>query len=228
MLTAITYLSMLQAKPVKLAPAVFADSSTRRIVELSKKAFSNLKSAKVTISSVGDAKTYSFAGGKVAGHQKGAQWVWSQKKLTVLCGKGLFRGTMGPYNVNAWLSKAGASPEILPIQLAAKRNPIEALINPGSRVQKVGLITLQGVAADVIEVKSDRLRVRMAIRQDNRLIADLTAKNVDKDGSVLFDSSRSFQWALVNKPIPSSVFVVGAGKAAKPIRGLEAGSTRTP
>lgn len=220
MLTAITYLSMLQAKPPKLAPAVFADASTRRIVELSKKAFANLKSAKVTISSADSPKTYSYSAGKVAGHQKGAQWVWSQKKLTLLCSKGLFRGTMGPYNVNAWLSKVGASPEILPIQLAAKKNPIDVLVGPGSRVRKVGSMTLHGVAADVVEVKSDRLRVRMAIRQDNRLLADVTAVNVDKNGEILFNSSRTFEWALVNKPIPASAFAIGAGKTPKPIRNL--------
>ena len=220
MLTAITYLSMLQAKPPKLAPAVFADASTRRIVELSKKAFANLKSAKVTISSTDAPKTYTFSAGKVAGHQKGAQWVWGQKRLTLLCNKGLFRGTMGPYNVNAWLSKVGASPELLPIQLAAKKNPIDVLVAPGSRVRKVGSMTLHGVAADVVEVKSERLRVRMAIRQDNRLLADLTAVNVDKNGEVLFNSSRTFQWTLVNKPIPASAFSIGAGKSPKPIRNL--------
>ena len=220
MLTAITYLTMLQAKPVKLAPAVFADPSTRRIVEMSKKAFANLKSAKLTISSANDKKSYSFSSGKVVGFQKGAQWVWNQKKFTLLCNKGLFKGTMGAYNVNAWLTKVGAAPEILPIQIASKKNPIDALVSPGSRVRKAGTLMMNGVAVDVIEIKTERLRVTMAIRQDNRLLADLNAVNVDKDGAVLFNSTRTFTWGMVNKPIPISSFTVGAGKTARPIKVL--------
>lgn len=220
MLTAITYLSMLQAKPAKLAPAVFADASTRRIVEMSKKAFTGLKSAKFTISSANDKKSYSYSNGKVMGFQKGAQWAWNQKKFTLLCNKGLFKGTMGAYNVNAWLTKVGAVPETLPIQLAAKKNPFDVLIPPGSRVRRAGTLKLDGVAVDVIEIKSDRLRVTMAIRQDNRLPADLNAVNVDKNGDVLFNSTRTIAWSQVNKPIANSAFAVGAGKTARPIKVL--------
>ncbi len=220
MLATLAYVTMLQSKPPKLAPAVFADASTRRIVELSKKAFGNLKSAKITITEGRDIKRYSFATGKVVAHQRGAQWSWNQKRLTLLCNKGLFRGNMGVYNVNAWLSKVGAVPEQIPVQLVAKKNPIDALIAPGSRVRKAGTMSLGGTAVDMIEIKSERLRVTMAIRQDNRLISDLAAVNVDKDGSILFKSNRSIQWSEVNRAIPASAFVVGGGKQAKPIRVL--------
>src|SRR5687768_9502730 len=131
MLSTVAYLLILQSKPAKLAPAVFADASTRRIVDLSKTAFKNLKSAKFAITADGEKKTYAYSTGKISGRQRGAQWTWSQKKLNLLCGKGFFKGTLGAYNVNAWLNKAGASPEIVPVQLAAKKNPVEALIPPG-------------------------------------------------------------------------------------------------
>ncbi len=227
MLASVAYLTMLQAKPAKLAPAVFADDSTRRIVNLSRRAFDNLKSAKVTISVDGDSKRYSFSGGRIAGHQKGAQWAWGNKRLNLVCNKGFFRGTMGAYGVNAWLTSVGARPEVLPIQLAMKQNPVEVLVVPGSRVRRAGTMALGGVAVDLIEVKSDRLRVTMAIRQDNRLFADLTAVNVDKDGRVLFQSSRTFQWSLVNQAIPSTDFSVAAGKTPKPIKVLEANPRNT-
>lgn len=220
MVSSIAFLMLLQAKPVKLAPAVFADASTRRIVEFSKVAFNRLKSAKFSITTNGETKRYAFSNGKVAGLQKGAQWAWGQKKLVLQCGKGLFKGNMGPYNVNAWLGKVGADPELVPIQLAAKKNPVELLIAPGSSVRKAGTLMLSGVAVDVIEVKSSRLRVTMAIRQDNRLLADLSATNVDKDGKTLFNSTRTFQWSSVNKPIASKEFALGAGKTPKSIRNL--------
>jgi len=221
MVSSIAFLMLLQAKPVKLAPAVFADASTRRIVELSKGAYAQLKSAKFSIAADGETKSYAFANGKVAGQQKGARWTWGQKKLVLQCGKGLFQGKMGPYNINAWLGKAGAAPELFPVQLAAKKNPVEILIAPGARVRRAGTLKLDGVAVDLIEVKSARLRVTMAIRQDNRLIADLSATNIDKDGKVLFNSSRTFKWLNVNKPIPGSAFALGAGKSAKSIKILD-------
>lgn len=221
MLATVAYLTMLQAKPVKPAPAVFADDSTRRIVNLSKKAFNDLKSAKFTIRVDGSLKRYSYSGGRITGHQKGAHWAWGNKKLTLMCNKGLFRGTMGAYGINAWLTSVGATPEILPIQLAMKRNPIDDLVIPGARVRRAGTMALGGVAVDLIEVKSARLRVTMGIRQDNRLFADLTAINIDKNGEVLFQSSRTFQWSLVNKPIPSAEFSVGSGKTPRPIKVLK-------
>ena len=219
MLTSIAYLALLQAKPQKLAPAVFADASARRIVNFSRSAYSKLKSAKFVIDSNGAKKTYLYSNGKLYGHQAGAEWQWSAKKLRLLCSKGLFSGNMGIYNVNAWLAKVGADPETLPIQIAAKKNPIDVLIPPGSRVRRSGTMALNGTAVDVIEVKSSRLRVTMAIRQDNRLIADLNASNVDKDGSVLFRSSRSISWSNVNRPL--SIQTVGAGKSAKSIKTLK-------
>ena len=123
MLTSIAYLALLQVKPPKLAPAVFADASTRRIVNFSRAAYNQLKSAKLVVTADGQKKTYAFANGKVYGHQPGAEWVWSSKKLTLLCNKGLFRGSMGAYNVNAWLAKVGAVPEVMPIHLALKKKP---------------------------------------------------------------------------------------------------------
>jgi hypothetical protein len=221
MLTTVAYLVLLQSKPVKLAPAVFSDASTRRIVEMSKSAFKNLKSAKLAITADGEKKTYAYAVGRIAGRQRGAEWNWSQKKLNLLCGKGFFRGTLGPYNVNAWLNKAGASPELMPVHLAARKNPIEILIPPGSRVRRAGTMSLNSVPVDIIEVKSPLLRVTMAIRQDNRLVADLRAVNVDRNGKVLFSSSRSFAWSYVNKPIASKEFAVGTGRSPKPIKGLK-------
>ena len=222
MLSSIAFLALLQVKPQpKLAPAVFADASTRRIVNFSKQAYAKLKSAKFTITSGTERKSYSYSSGKVAGTQKGAQWTWSQKKLRLLCNKGLYQGTMGAYNVNAWLNAVGASPEMVPIQLAAGKNPIDTLVSPGSRVRRVGTMSLAGAAVDIIEVKSDRLKVTMAIRQDNRLFADLASVNVDKNGDVLFRSSRSFTWSQVNKPVPGSAFSVAPGKPAKAIRLLK-------
>jgi hypothetical protein len=221
MLSTIAYLALLQSKPAKLAPAVFADASARRIVEMSKSAFRNLKSAKFSINIDGETKTFSFSNGKIAGKQRGAQWAWSQKKLNLLCNKGLFRGTLGAYNINGWLTKVGADPELMPVQLAAKKNPIEALIPPGSRVRRAGTMKLGAVPVDIIEVKSALLRVTMAIRQDNRLFADLQAVNVDKNGKVLFTSSRSFSWSNVNKPIAGTEFAVGGGRSAKPIKSLK-------
>ena len=221
MLDSVAYLTMLQAKPTKLAPAIFADDSTRRIVNLSKRAFANLKSAKFTINVDGSAKRYAYSGGRVMGHQRGAHWAWGSKKLTLMCNKGLFRGNMGAYGVNAWLNLVGASPEVLPIQLAMKRNPIDELVIPGARVRRAGTMALGGVAVDLIEVKSARLRVTMGIRQDNRLFADLTAVNIDKNGEVLFQSSRTFQWSQVNKPISSAEFSVGGGKSPRPIKILK-------
>ena len=222
MLASIAYLALLQAKaPAKLAPAVFADASARRIVNFSKQAFAKLKSAKLTITENGEKKTYNFAGGKGSGFQRGSQWVWSQRKFRLLCNKGLFAGTLGPYNINAWLSIAGSSPELIPVQLLARKNPVEILIPPGSRVRRSGTMLLRGAAVDIIEVKSDRLKVTMAIRQDNRLFADLSSVNVDKDGKVLFTSSRAFDWSLVNKPIPAGSFAVAPGKTANSIRLLK-------
>jgi hypothetical protein len=221
MLTSIAYLMILQTKaPPKLAPAVFADASARRIVNFSRTAYSKLKSARIVISSDNETKKYAFSGGRVYGFQKGAEWAWSQKRFTLLCNRGLFRGTMGVYNVNAWLAKIGASPEIVPIQLASAKNPIDTLVGPGSRVRRAGTMALDGVAVDIVEIKSARLKVTMAVRQDNRLIADLEAVNVDKDGKVLFKSSRRFSWSNVNKSIPTSVFAVGAGKSPRPIKNL--------
>lgn len=219
MISAIAYLVLFQAKP-KPAPAIFSDASTRRIVELSRKAFDNLTSAKLTITSGTELKKYTFSGGKLAGHQKGAQWAWAQKRLVLQCSKGLFRGSMGAYNVNPWLTKVGAQPEILPIQLAMKKNPVTALVAPGSRVRKAGTMSLNGVAVDMIEIKTNSLRVTMTIRQDNRLLADVRAVSVDSDGRVLFSSTRTFLWSSVNKPISGREFALGSGKASKPIRSL--------
>lgn len=221
MLSTLAYMALLQVQTPKLAPAVFANASTRRIVNFSKDAFAKLKSAKFKIVSDGQSKSYTFSNGRIAGFQKGAQWVWAQKKLTLLCSKGLFRGSMGAYNVNAWLNKVGASPELLPVQLAGRKNPIDALVIPGSRVRKSGTMTLDGVAADIIEVKSARLTITMAIRQDNRLVADLSAVNTDKDGKTLFRSNRSISWSNVNKPIPTNAFAVGSGKTPMPIKNLK-------
>jgi hypothetical protein len=221
MLSGILYLGLLQGQPPKLAPAVFADASTRRIVNFSKDAYRKLKSAKFTILNDGQAKTYTFSNRRIAGFQKSAQWAWSNKKFTLLCNKGLFRGTMGAYNVNAWLDKVGASPELLPIQLASGKNPIDALIVPGSRVRRAGTMSLGGTAVDLVEIKSSRLKVTMAIRQDNRMIADLAAVNVDKEGQVLFQSSRQLTWSMLNKAIPAGAFAVGAGKNPRPIKNLK-------
>ena len=82
-------------------------------------------------------------------------------------------------------------------------------------------MALGGVAADIIEVKSSKLRVTMAIRQDNRLIADLSGTNVDRGGEVLYRSNRTFAWSNVNKPLPASTFAVGTGKTPRPIKGLK-------
>jgi hypothetical protein len=216
MVALITALILGQAKVSKPAPAVFSDPQVRRTVEQSRSAFSKLGSAGITITTDGESKTYALGNGKLAGKQRGAQWIFQNKSLVLQCSKGLFKGRMGPYNVNAWLSKVGSSPEVVPIQILAKKNPVDALVIPGARVRKVGAMQEHGVWIDLIEVKTSRLKVSMGIRRDNHLFANLAAVNTDKNGETLFSSERSFTWSKPNM----ALFKVGAGKTPKPIKSL--------
>jgi len=212
----VTVLILGQAKVSKPAPAVFSDSQVRRTVEQARAAFARLGSTGVTITTDGESKTYALSSGKLAARQRGSQWRFQNKSLVLQCSKGLFQGRMGPYNINAWLSKVGSSPEVVPIQILAKKNPVDALVIPGSRVRKVGAMQEKGVWVDLIEVKTARLKVSMGIRRDNHLFANLAAVNTDKNGETLFSSERSFTWSKPN----SALFNVGAGKTPKPIKSL--------
>lgn len=223
MITALAYLAVCQIKPgtakiVKPAAAIYADAATRKAVTSCRNAYAKLQSAKFSIGQGQSLKRYTYANGYLAGAQEGVQWTFGGMRLTLKTSKGLYQGKVGPANINPWLSKAGAQPEMLPIQLAAKRNPMDVLIPPASRIRKAGVMKIAGVDADLIEIKSPGLRVSVAIRRDNHLIADLGAENVDRRGNVLFRSSRSINWSQVNKPVPATTFQIAGTK--KPLKSL--------
>jgi|GEM_PF-5370921 len=219
MIAGIAYLVLTQAKIVKPAPAIFADAATRNVVSACRKAFANLKSARFTITSGGETKRYTFSSGRVAAAQRGAQWTFDNRRFTIQNGKGLYRGRISPFSVNSWLTRAGAAPEVLPIHLIAHKNPVDALVAPGSRVRKVGVMTKGGVTADLVEIKSAGLRVSVAIRRDNHLFANLSADNMDARNRVLSSSSRSVAWSAINTAFPAQTFQLG-GQTAQGLRNI--------
>ncbi|MCC7229478.1 MAG: hypothetical protein IT203_03725 [Fimbriimonadaceae bacterium] len=221
MILGITFLFLTQAKPSKPPVIVFADAETRKIVEQSKRAFAGFKSGVLSITNGNERKVYALSGSAIAAKQMGAQWVYGNKSLLLQCKKGLFKGNMGPYNVNAWLGRVGANAEILPIQLFAKKNPIDAVIPLGARVKKVGALQVGGVWVDLVEANSATIRVSMGIRRDNHLLASLSAVNKDRDGKTLFSSERTIHWSGLNQAPAPTAFQLGAGKAAKSIKLLK-------
>lgn len=221
MILGIAFLFLAQAKSPKPPVIAFANAETRKIVEQSKMAFANFKSGVLSITNGNEKKVYALSGAKIAATQRGAQWVYGNKKLLLQCRKGLFKGNMGPYNVNAWLGRAGANAEILPIQIIAKKNPIDAVIPLGAKVKKVGALQVGGVWVDLVEANSATIRVSMGIRRDNHLLASLSAVNKDRDGKTLFSSERTMNWSGLNQAPSPKAFQLGAGKSAKSIKLLK-------
>lgn len=220
MVAGIAFIALSQVKPSGAAAAFFANAETKKIVSAARAAYSKMKTARFTITAGKDIKRYSFATGKMSSAQGGLQWTFSSRRLTVMKDNKLYRGVVSAPNVNGWLIRAGSPPERLPIELLNGRNPIDILLAPGSRVRKVGTMNLGNVNTDLVEIKSPGLRVSLGIRSDNHLIVDISAENTDKRGNVLFRSSRSVSWTSVNKPLPSSAFTLGTGKAPLPLKTL--------
>ncbi len=224
MIAGIAYLVLAQgkdqAKIVKPAPPVYANAATRSLVNACRKAFANLKSARFSIVTSGETKRYTYSAGRMSGAQRTVQWVYDNRRFTVSTGKGLFAGKVGPYSVNSWLTRAGISPEVVPIQLIAKKNPLDTLVAPGSRVRKIGVMTVNGAMSDLVEIKSPGLRVSIAIRRDNHLFASLLAQNVDSKNRVLFSSTRALSWSAVNAPVPASAFKLDGTQKPQALRSI--------
>lgn len=209
------------ARIVKTAPPVYADAATRKLVEGCRKAYAALKSGKFSITIDGRSKQYAFSGGRLYGAQEGVKWSFADKQLTVAKGQNFYKGKVRPYGINQYLVKAGASPEMLPIQLLDKKNPMAVVIPPGARVKKIGSGTTGHTPFDIVEATSGGIVVSISIRRDNHLLAALGAKNLDSRGRTVSRTWRDFSWSGINAALPANQFQLSGAKSPQPLKSIK-------
>jgi len=209
-----------QAKIVKSPPPVYADAATKNVVGACRKAYASLKSGKFSITIDRVEKQYTLSNGRMAGSQEGLAWTFANKQLTVAKGRSVYRGKVRPYGINPWLAKAGISPEMLPVQLLDKRNPIDVVIPPGAKVRKVGSQGKGGTQIDIVEARSGSISVSISIRRDNHLISSLGTKNLDAKGRTVFESWRELSWSGVNAPVSEKQFQLRGPSQPLPLKAI--------
>jgi hypothetical protein len=91
---------------------------------------------------------------------------------------------------------------------ADNHNPLGQLADPSMKVRSLGRVTLNGISCDIIELKSQELKMSIALRHSDALPLRIDSEIRDKKGKLVTSSARVFAYKSIRKPIAEKEFVL--------------------
>jgi hypothetical protein len=143
--------------------------------------------------------------------------VWDRRNGSILdrAHRAFYSGKAGTASMIDALAAVGTRMDPVVRQIVTRQNPIRVMLGPRIRVKTVGSVKTQGVPTDLMEFKSGRGVVLMAIRKDNGLLASVHTTLQDARGAVVSDSLKNYLYSSVGKPVSVSTFSLAATRGYK-------------
>lgn len=190
-----------------------ADAKARNLVDRSLRAYGRISSLAFSVVSGTGASEDWVNGSSFREKRAGVDWSYTGGVFTLkdsIRGKS-YRGRCKPSAVTTYLKQIKQPMDPVLQALFTHKNPIRSWFLPNMKVVSSGSLSLGGVTADAIEMRSPALDVSLLIRSDSHLVSSVTSR-VKRNGKILSEGHREFTYTVVNKPMPASAFAVQVSK----------------
>jgi hypothetical protein len=186
----------------------FVDKTSKKIWMSSIQAYAHLQSVVMTVEEDGHKIKVWIKGDKAAQAGNGVTWGYDGKTLTLLQGGRKRKIQCKASDIPSFVG-FGATENIL-VDWARHANPVRKLGRSGMKARMAGTAEVRGVTCNMVELNSKNLRIDALIRRKDHLLEQVISYDL-RDGKVISQIERYYDYISVNKPIPSAVF-----HAAKP------------
>lgn len=192
-----------------------ADPKAKTILESALKAYATVSNVVFTVDGPDNKSSTIWIGANsFRERQPKIDWLYSKGVLTIQTfwdGK-VYKGECKPNAISSYLRILKQPMEPMLQALIVQRNPLNAWLHPSLKIRAKGVVSLNGVITDAVEMRSDFLSISLLVRRDNHLISSVTSRNLDGNGHLLSEANRTFTYRSVGKALPAGTFKLSAPK----------------
>ena len=198
-------LKLVEAFTARPRPPKYADAPAKRVTEGLLAKASGLASAIVRLDG---AATMWISGSKIRYESGGAGFAYDGRRLTVVTPGAAYQGRSSRRAVIDQVAALLGTVDPFVRTVLVRTPPFLNLFPSEASVRVVGTMAADGVACDVLEVSSARLRTSLFARKSDHLPMSVETSTLDRRGGDLSTTRRSFRWSSVGEPLVGSLFAL--------------------
>jgi len=178
-------------------PAVFASEKARLIARASVKAYGVLANADMEIKGA-EPTSVVMRRGKAQVKSPSYEWRYDGKNVLIMFTKSkkAFFGPTTLLGLSEALAKANCDTDAYALQVVARKNPMRRLLYGGMKVKVIGSVSLEGQPCELLEVASGEIRITVAVRNKDNLIASETSTYITRGSGAEGGSDRQISYGL--------------------------------
>lgn len=198
-------------------PAVYANETARQIARASVKAYGSLTTTALIVESA-ERTSVILRRGKAFVKSPSHELRYDGKKVMILVHstKKAFVGPSTVFGLQEALAQAGCNTDAYAFQVVARKNPMRRLLYGGMKVKQIGSVSLEGQECDLLEIANNEIRVTVAIRKKDKLIASETATYLTSGSESAGGSDRRISYDPF--AAPASAFSIQAPRGYKVVK----------
>jgi hypothetical protein len=190
-----------------------ADAKAANLVQQTLRSYSRMSDVAFSVNGSTGSSTDWVSGGSFREKRTEVEWSYHGGVLTLVDAvhRKSYRGRCKPGAVTSYLKALRFPVEPVLQAMLSQRNPIVTWFPPKTKVSSRGTVSLGGVTADAVELRSPLLDVSLLIRRNDHLVASVSSRAL-MGGKVISQSHRDFTYTSVGKPLPASAFALAVNR----------------
>lgn len=183
----------------------FSTKAAEKIWAAATRAYAKLRSVAMSVSDQGKEVSVQFSGAHAMQREAGLAWSYDGKLLTLVKNGRFYRGRVGASDIPG---KVGVQIEPTLRSWALHSNPARALVDNFTSIRTTGMVVVDSVPCDALEIRRGGLRVSVLVRRSDHLFAHVSSVNEDSAGRKLSSSDREFKYRSIGRILPASAFAL--------------------
>ena len=204
------------SKPLPFHPPRFANPKSRKLAYAMIKAEAHLGPSQIRIRGDGGYVVVDWDNGNVRQDGPGGSWSYRGGILSVMCGKGFFRGKANRADVLDYLVPLVGGADTFARQLLSRQRPFSDFFSADETVQLKGSMSMNGSTVDILHISGKVIRGDLMIRKADNLVLAAYASSLSPTGAEVYRAERTYGY----RQLPSeSVFRLSPkpGSKVKPL-----------
>jgi hypothetical protein len=196
------------------APPKFADAQARKVYEGMMAAAAQLKSGTVVVKDQSSAVRIAFQGNFIREGQNGFIWLYDGKRLQVYNGtaKRFYTGKARRSDILDLVTACGGEVDAFSRYVLLRRVPFRDILPSAAKLSVGGSMSLNSRQLTILRAVSGAKRFSISVLQDIHLPSSIQVSALDRRGSVVSNSMRTFEYLRLNGSQPREEFSLAVPK----------------
>ncbi len=189
-------------------PPRYATDEARALMEAAFDAYENVRQIAFEVRQGSETRVVWLDGSRIRQRSSTKDWSYDGRYLLLLDRRtgSVVRSAVRPSRLVSLLSSRGEMIEPMLNRFRRQINPLRAIVDADMLVRKIGEALVNRVPCVLVTATAPGIRLTMAIRRKDYLLARLTSETLDRSGALVASSDRGYKITSYRHPISPRVF----------------------